>query len=181
MTEKATLAGGCFWCTEAIFRRIKGVLSVTPGYSGGTTENPTYEQVSSGESGHAEAIQIEFDPEKISFEKLLEIFFHTHDPTALNRQGADTGPQYRSAVFYHNEAQKKQTEKMIKNLNQTDVFGQKIVTEVTPFINFFPAEESQLEYYEKNRNAPYCRVVIDPKIRKLLAEYREDLKPEMVK
>ncbi|KKU64029.1 MAG: Peptide methionine sulfoxide reductase [Candidatus Amesbacteria bacterium GW2011_GWA1_47_16] len=181
MTEKATLAGGCFWCTEAIFRRIKGVLSVTPGYSGGTTENPTYEQVSSGESWHAEAIQIEFDPEKISFEKLLEIFFHTHDPTALNRQGADTGPQYRSAVFYHNEAQKKQTEKMIKNLNQTDVFGQKIVTEVTPFINFFPAEESHLEYYEKNRNAPYCRVVIDPKIRKLLAEYREDLKPEMVK
>ena len=170
-TELATLAGGCFWCTEAIFRRLKGVEQVIPGYTGGTTENPTYEDVCSGKTGHAEAIEITFDPGVISYAKLLEIFFHLHDPTTLNRQGNDVGTQYRSAIFYHDEIQKTVADKL-----KQDRAG--AVTEITPYKKFYPAEESHREYYEKNSYQPYCQVIIDPKLTKLLEEYRQDMKKE---
>lgn len=176
MIEIATLANGCFWCTEAIFERIRGVESVKSGYSGGTLDNPTYEEVSDGDSGHAEAIQIEFDNEKINFKELLEIFFKTHDPTTLNRQGNDVGTQYRSAIFYHNLDQKKIAEEVIKELEEMNYFSDPIVTEVTEFTNFFPAEDYHQKFYEKNKNYPYCRIVIDPKIKKLLNEFSEKLK-----
>lgn len=176
MIEIATLANGCFWCTEAIFERIRGVESVKSGYSGGTLDNPTYEEVSDGDSGHAEAIQIEFDNEKINFKELLEIFFKTHDPTTLNRQGNDVGTQYLSAIFYHNLDQKKIAEEVIKELEEMNYFSDPIVTEVTEFTNFFPAEDYHQKFYEKNKNYPYCRIVIDPKIKKLLNEFSENLK-----
>lgn len=167
--EKATLAGGCFWCTEAIFKRLKGVTSVMPGYSGGTKDNPTYKDVTSGKTGHAEAIQVTFDPSVISYAQLLDVFFHLHDPTTLNQQGNDVGTQYRSAIFYHNEGQKKIAEKL-KQPNFT--------TEIIPFKNFFPAEDYHRDYYAKNSYAPYCQYVIDPKITKLLRDYREHVKEE---
>lgn len=176
MIEIATLANGCFWCTEAIFERIRGVESVKSGYSGGTLDNPTYEEVSDGDSGHAEAIQIEFDNEKINFKELLEIFFKTHDPTTLNRQGNDVGTQYRSAIFYHNLDQKKIAEEVIKELEEMNYFSDPIVTEVSEFTNFFPAEDYHQKFYVKNKNYPYCRIVIDPKIKKLLNEFSENLK-----
>ena len=179
--ETATLAGGCFWCTEAIFKRLRGVGSVIPGYSGGDPpaggENPTYEQVSSGESGHAESIQIKFDPKVISFEKILEVFFKTHDPTTKNRQGDDVGSQYRSMVFYHDEKQKKTAEGLVKKLNQESYSG-KIVTQIIPYKNFFEAEDYHKEYYEKNRSAGYCRAIIDPKIQKFYKEFGELAKEE---
>lgn len=150
----ATLAGGCFWCTEAIFRRVKGVENVLPGYS-----------------DHAEAIQFTFDPKIISYRKLLEIFFHLHDPTSLNRQGYDLGPEYRSAIFYHDE-----TQKTVAEQAKSEIVG--AVTEIIPYTVFYPAEESQKEYYEKNSYQPYCQVIIDPKLHKLLALYRKDLKKE---
>lgn len=158
--EIATLAGGCFWCTEAIFRRLAGVKSVTPGYSGGTTTNPTYEQVSSGDTGHAEAIQIEFDAQEISFEQILEVFWNSHDPTTLNRQGADVGSQYRSAIFYHSEAQKQAAEKSKAIINNA-------VTEIVPFTKFYAAEDYHQNYFDKNKDAAYCRIVINPKLQKL--------------
>lgn len=167
--EMATLAGGCFWCTEAIFKRLKGVGSVIPGYAGGTVANPTYEQVSSGTTGHAESAQITFDPKIISFEKLLTIFFHLHDPTTANRQGNDVGPQYRSAIFYHDGNQKKSAEKLKKEISNA-------VTEITPFTNFYPAEDYHRDYYAKNSSQPYCQYVIDPKIQKLIKEFSSDLK-----
>jgi|SRR5581483_2059475 len=163
--ETATLAGGCFWCTEAIFKSLKGVKSVTPGYSGGVKDNPRYEDVSSGETGHAESIQIKFDPKIISFKDLLYVFFKTHDPTTMNRQGADVGPQYRSAIFYHNEKQKKTSEDLIKELQKS--YNNKIVTEISPFNKFYAAEDYHKNYYEKHKNAPYCALVIDPKLKKL--------------
>lgn len=176
--DTATLAGGCFWCTEAIFRRLKGVKSVYSGYSGGTRENPTYEQVLTGVSGHAETIQIEYDPKVIPFRTLLDIFFHTHNPTTLNRQGNDVGTQYRSAIFYHNDEQKNEALTAISNLENSEEFSDPIVTEVTEFKNFYPAEEDHKDYYERNKEKPYCTFVINPKIQKLLSKYRTAVKEE---
>jgi peptide-methionine (S)-S-oxide reductase len=176
--EIATIANGCFWCTEAIFSRVKGIKSVIPGYSGGTASNPSYEQVCTGKTGHAEAIQIKFDPRIITFEKILNIFWHTHDPTTLNRQGNDAGTQYRSAIFYHDENQKKAAEKLKNELAEEGVFKDRIVTEITPFSNFYAAENYHKDYYENNRNAPYCSYVIDPKIEKLLLKYSDEIKQE---
>lgn len=176
--EIATLANGCFWCTEAMFSRVKGIKSVIPGYSGGKTRNPSYEQVCTGITGHAETIQIEYNPKIISFEKILDIFWHTHDPTTLNRQGNDVGTQYRSAIFYHDENQKNIAEKSKKELEKEGIFKNPIVTEIIPFSNFYPAEDYHKEYYENNRNAPYCSFVIDPKIQKLLQKYSDKIKQE---
>lgn len=173
--ETVTLAGGCFWCTEAIFKRLKGVISVEPGYSGGEVENPTYEQVSSGNTGYAEAIQIKFDLSIISFEKILEVFFATHDPTTLNRQGNDVGTQYRSVIFYHDEVQKEIAEKMITNLQKSGKYQNPIVTQIEPFKNFFKAENYHKDYFENNKDAPYCQLIIDPKIKKLMEDFKEDI------
>jgi peptide-methionine (S)-S-oxide reductase len=171
--ETITLAGGCFWCTEAVFQRLRGVESVMSGYAGGQVENPTYEQVCSGRTGHAEAIQIVFDPEVISLETLLEVFFHLHDPTTLNRQGADVGTQYRSAIFYHDEKQKETAERVRNEVDASDAYHNPIVTEITPFTNFFAAEEYHRDFYDRNRANQYCQIVIDPKVSKLLRDYRE--------
>lgn len=178
--EKATLAGGCFWCTEAIFKRLKGVESVVPGYAGGTSKNPSYEQVTTGTTGHAEAVDIGFDPKILPFEKLLEIFFHLHNPTTLNRQGADEGTQYRSVIFYHDESQKHSAEKVRDEIADSGVFKDPIVTEIVPFEAFYPAEEEHLDYYDKNKNQGYCDFVITPKIHKLLKEYSNEVKEEFV-
>ncbi len=175
--ETATLAGGCFWCTEAIFQRLAGVISVLPGYAGGTKENPTYEEVCSGNTDHAEAIQITFDPAAISFETLLDVFFHLHDPTTLNHQGDDAGTQYRSAIFYHSEDQKKTAEESIKKIDAAHIYGSNIVTQVVPFTNFYPAEDYHQNYYQKNSYQPYCQYTIDPKIQKLMREYKHLTKP----
>ncbi len=175
--ETATMAGGCFWCTEAIFTRLKGVETVTPGYTGGTKLHPTYQEVCSGDTGHAEAIQITFDPAVISYETLLEVFFHLHDPTTRNQQGNDIGTQYRSAIFYHSEDQRKTAQFVKQRLEASGVY-KKIVTEITPFTAFYPAENTHRDYYTKNSYAPYCQYVIDPKITKLLTQYNENIKPE---
>lgn len=167
--ETATLAGGCFWCTEAIFKRLKGVLEVVAGYAGGQEENPNYEKVSSGTTDHAETIQIKFDPKVISFEVLLEIFFKLHDSTTLNRQGNDVGTQYRSVIFYHNEAQKKEALDKIKKIPGA-------VTKLEPFSKFYPAEEEHRDFYEKNKSPMYCRIVIDPKIQKLYRDFKQQVK-----
>ncbi len=164
-----TLAGGCFWCTEAIFKQLKGVNSVTPGYSGGNIENPSYEAVSSGSTNHAESVQIDFDPEIISFEDLLHVFFKLHDPTTLNRQGADVGTQYRSVIFFHDKFQEKSAHEIISSVQNE--YKNPIVTEVTEFKNFYPADPSHKDYYFKHRNSPYCMLVIDPKINKLKKEF----------
>ncbi len=174
--EIATLAGGCFWCTEAVFQRLKGVEKVESGYSGGDVENPTYEQVCSGNTGHAEAIQIAFDPSVISFEKLLEVFWHLHDPTTLNRQGADEGTQYRSAIFYHDEAQKEIAEKSLKDAESSGMYKDKFVTEIVPFKNFYKAESYHKDYYNRNNTQGYCTYVIDPKITKLYKEFPQEVK-----
>ena len=160
-TEIATLANGCFWCSEAIFKRLKGVKSVLPGYSGGIVKNPSYEQVCTGRTGHAESIQIEFDPKVIPFKKILEIFWSTHDPTTLNRRGNDVGTQYRSAIFYQNEIQKEVVEKLKEELEAERVYK---VTEISPFNSFYIAEYYHKNYYEEHRHAPFCSYVIDPKI-----------------
>ncbi len=177
-TEIATLAGGCFWCTEAIFKRLKGVKSVVPGYSGGDIENPTYEQVCSGGTGHAEAIQIEFDPSKIPFEKILDIFWHTHNPTTLNQQGNDIGTQYRSSIFYHDKSQQEIAEKSKAELGKSRLYKDPIVTEIVPFSKFYIAEDYHKDYFDSNREKSYCNFVIDPKIHKLLKEYGQDVKDE---
>lgn len=176
--ERATLAGGCFWCTEAIFKRLMGVVSVVPGYSGGSKPNPTYEEVCTGNTGHAEAIQIKFDPKVISFEQLLEVFLKLHDPTTLNRQGNDMGSQYRSAIFFHNAGQKEIAQKMIKRLEKSGAFNSQIVTQIEPFRSFFEAENYHRNYYDKNRMAGYCQVVIDPKIHKLYKDFKDTIKEE---
>ena len=178
---KTTFANGCFWCTEAVFTRIKGVKSVISGYSGGALENPSYDQVCTGTTGHAEAAQIEFDSEIISFKKLLDVFWDTHDPTTLNRQGNDVGTQYRSAIFYHNEEQKQIAEKSKKELEENHVYDDPIVTEIVPLTNFYPAEDYHKRYYDQNNNAPYCRYVINPKVEKLSKNYTDKLKPEYVR
>ena len=176
--ETVILANGCFWCTEAIFKRLKGVKSVLPGYSGGTVKNPSYDQVCTGTTGHTESTQIEFDPRIISFEKLLDIFWHTHNPTTLNRQGNDVGTQYRSAIFYHDEKQKEIAERTKKELEREGVYKDSIVTEITPFKNFYFAEDYHKNYYEQHQDAPYCSFVIDPKIHKLLQQYGNEIKEE---
>ena len=173
--EIATLGNGCFWCTEAIYKRIKGIESVLPGYSGGSVEKPSYEQVCRGNTGYAESIQIKFDPNIISFEKILDIFWHTHDPTTLNRQGNDIGTQYRSAIFYHNEKQKEIAEKSRNNLEKEKYYKDSIVTEITPFKNFYAAEQYHKNYYDDHQDEPYCNYVINPKIQKLLKLYDKDL------
>jgi len=176
--ETATLAGGCFWCTEAVFKRLKGVISVMPGYTGGEVANPTYEQVSSGRSGHAEAIQILFDPSVISYEKLLEVFWAVHDPTTRDQQGNDVGPQYRSAIFYHSEEQHEAAIQSIEALDASGHYPDPVVTEVVRFTKFYEAEQYHRDYYDSNRSNSYCRVVIDPKIRKLFAEFKANLKDD---
>lgn len=174
--ETATLGAGCFWCVEAVFQDLKGVHSVVSGYAGGTVVNPTYQQVCTGNTGHAEVIQITFDPEVISFADLLYVFWRTHDPTTLNRQGPDVGTQYRSAIFYHNEDQKAVAEKSKQETDASGLWPNPIVTEVTPLDSFYPAEEYHQDYYRQNRNQPYCRMVIDPKVRKFRKEFQHKLK-----
>jgi len=174
--EVATFGGGCFWCTEAIFLELDGVKKVESGYIGGKTPNPTYEEVSTGTTGHAEATQITFDPSKISFGELLEIFFATHDPTTLNRQGADVGTQYRSEVFYHSDEQKKIAEDYIKLLDSQNTFGKSVVTKVSPATKFYVAEDYHQNYYARNKEKSYCSYVITPKIEKVRKQYSEKLK-----
>lgn len=174
--DTVTLGAGCFWCVEAVFQRVNGVISVTSGYSGGTVENPTYNQISTGTTGHAEVLQISYNPQVISFTDLLEIFFSTHDPTTLNRQGADAGTQYRSAIFYHDESQKQIAESAITELEKEKVFEKPIVTEVTRFTKFYTAEDYHQNYYNENSNQPYCRMVIRPKLDKLEKVFKERLK-----
>jgi len=173
-TELATLAGGCFWCTEAVFQRLPGVKSVASGYAGGQTENPTYDQVCTGTTGHAEVIQIEFDPTKISYPSLLETFWEVHDPTTLNRQGADTGTQYRSAIFYHNDTQKQAAERSKAAAARS--FARPIVTEIVPLKKFYKAEGYHQDYFRNNANAGYCRMVIKPKLDKLDQKHKADAK-----
>ncbi len=174
MINRAYFAGGCFWCTEVILKSLKGVVSVLPGYSGGEKENPTYEEVSTGETGYAETVKIEFDSQIISFEDLLTVFFATHDPTTLNRQGNDVGTQYRSEIFYVDESQKQEAEGFINKLN-LELDG-KVVTRVSEFRNFYEAEDYHKNYYEQHKDAPYCQLVIAPKIEKLQSRFKELLK-----
>ena len=178
MQEVATVAGGCFWCMETIFKRLQGVESVVSGYTGGTVAHPTYEQVSLGKTGHAEAVQITFDPAVISYQKLVDVFWHLHDPTTPNQQGADIGPQYRSIIFYHDDKQRRIAEESKKRIEQSGMYKNQIATEIVPYTTFYPAEEYHQNFYEQHASASYCRIVIDPKLRKLMKEFREDLKPE---
>ncbi|TPD67094.1 peptide-methionine (S)-S-oxide reductase MsrA [Flavobacterium microcysteis] len=174
--EIATFGGGCFWCTEAIFLELDGVKKVESGYTGGKTVNPTYEEVSTGTTGHAEATQITFDPNKISFGELLEIFFATHDPTTLNRQGADIGTQYRSEIFYHNDEQKRLAEEYIKLLDAENTFGKPVVTKVSPAGKFYVAENYHQNYYARNKEKSYCSYVITPKVEKVRKQFAGKLK-----
>jgi peptide-methionine (S)-S-oxide reductase len=174
--EKATLGAGCFWCIEAIYQDVKGVHKVESGYAGGHVADPTYRQVCTGTTGHAEVAQITFDPDVISFEDILTIFWRTHDPTTLNRQGADVGPQYRSAIFYHNEEQKRIAEKSLAETDTSGLWPNLIVTEIAPLDTFYVAEDYHQNYYNDNANQPYCRVVIDPKVRKFRKEFTDRLK-----
>ena len=171
----ATFGGGCFWCTEAIFRRLQGVASVVSGYSGGEAASPTYEQVCSGKSGHAEVIQVEFDPETIAYRDLLEVFWHTHDPTTPNRQGADVGTQYRSVIFYHDEAQRETAEQLKGELTASGEFSAEIVTEIVPFEQFHAAEDYHQDYFAINPRQPYCAAVISPKVAKFLKRYGDQV------
>jgi peptide-methionine (S)-S-oxide reductase len=172
----AVFGGGCFWCTEAIFSELKGVVSVMPGYAGGTVEYPTYEQVYTGTTGHAEATKIEYDPALVKFGDLLTVFFATHDPTTLNRQGNDVGTQYRSAVFYTSEEQKREASQFIKDLEDSDPGGRPVVTEVVPLKEFYEAEDYHRDYFKKNPGAPYCQLIIEPKVRKLQTKFANLLK-----
>ena len=174
--EVATFAGGCFWCTEAVFLEIKGVEKVVSGYIGGKTKNPTYKDICTGETGHAEAIQITFNPNEVAYEDLLEVFFGTHDPTTLNRQGADVGTQYRSAIFYHSEAQKTKAENYIQLLEKEKLYDKKIVTKVSSASVFYNAEEYHQNYYNQNSSQGYCQMVIAPKLEKLRKYYKSKLK-----
>ena len=175
-TDTATFGAGCFWCVEAIFQRIEGVQSVTSGYSGGSVDNPSYQQVCTGTTGHAEVCQIVYDPKVISFVDLLQVFWKVHDPTTLNRQGADAGTQYRSAVFYHNDEQKLLALKYRAELNDAHAFDNSIVTEVTPYKNFFKAEDYHLNYYNNNKSQPYCSIVIAPKLEKFEKVFKNKIK-----
>ena len=174
--QVATFGGGCFWCIEAVFSELKGVEKVESGYSGGTTVYPTYEQVSTGTTGHAEVVQINFDPKIISFKEILEIFFRMHDPTTLNRQGPDVGTQYRSVIFYHNYEQKTIAEQVIKEITEAKIWDAPIVTKIEPFKAFYKAEDYHKDYFKKHPEQPYCKLVIAPKIAKLREHYRKKLK-----
>jgi len=175
--DTATFGTGCFWCTEAIFEELKGVLKVTSGYSNGHVDNPTYKEVCDGETGHAECVQVLYEPDKISYDELLEVFFQVHDPTSLNRQGADVGTQYRSAIFYHNEEQRKKAEYYKTELDKSGAFRSPIVTEIEPIKKFYPAEDYHQEYYQNNKNSnPYCAVVIRPKLDKFRKVFADKLK-----
>ncbi|QMU30993.1 peptide-methionine (S)-S-oxide reductase MsrA [Adhaeribacter radiodurans] len=174
--EIATFAGGCFWCTEAVFERLRGVDRVISGYTGGPEKNPTYEQVGSGETGHAESVQIYFDPKQVTYPELLEVFFATHDPTTLNRQGPDVGKQYRSAIFYHNEEQKQQAAAYLKELEAKKAFPNRIVTQLQPYKIFYPAEDYHQDYYEHNPNNPYVQSVTAPKVHKFEKQFKAKLK-----
>ncbi|NII85649.1 peptide-methionine (S)-S-oxide reductase MsrA [Pedobacter riviphilus] len=175
-TEKATFGMGCFWCTEAIFQRLKGVVSVKSGYEGGTLSNPTYEEVCTGATGHAEVLEITYNPMVISYDDLLEVFWKSHDPTTLNRQGADSGTQYRSVVFYHTAEQKALAEKYKAELNKTNAYGKKVVTAIEAAKPFYIAENYHQNYFNKNGSEPYCRLVIQPKIEKLEKIFKAKLK-----
>ena len=177
-SEVATLAGGCFWCLEAVYNQLQGVLKVESGYAGGHIPNPTYQQVCTGGTGHAEVVQITFDPEAITFRDLLEVFFTIHDPTTLNRQGADVGTQYRSAIFYHTPEQKETADAIIAEMNAEQVWDAPIVTEVVPVKEFYKAEDYHQEYYQNNSSQPYCQVVIAPKVAKFRQKYFEKLRRE---
>jgi peptide-methionine (S)-S-oxide reductase len=176
VTDTATLAAGCFWCVEAIYQRLEGVTSVVSGYTGGSVKDPTYQEVCSGETGHAEACQIIYNPKKISFEDLLEVFWTSHDPTSLNRQGADVGTQYRSAIFYHDDRQKLIAEQYKKKLNDEKIFDDPIVTEIVPSTVFYPAERYHQNYFNQNDDQPYCSMVIRPKVEKIEKIFKAKLK-----
>jgi peptide-methionine (S)-S-oxide reductase len=173
--ELATLGAGCFWCVEAVFQELKGVERVVSGYAGGTTANPTYEQICTGTTGHAEVIQISFDPKVINFADLLYVFWRTHDPTTLNRQGPDSGTQYRSAIFYHSEAQRVTAEMSKQETAAANLWPNPIVTEITPLSTFYPAEGYHQDFYRQNPYQPYCRMIIDPKIKKFRQEFQQKL------
>lgn len=175
--EVATLGGGCFWCLEAVYEQLQGIERVESGYSGGTVRNPSYRQVTTGTTGHAEVVQLTFDPRLTTFREILEVFFTIHDPTTLNRQGADVGPQYRSAIFYHDEDQKAVAEDIIREMEAAGMWNDPVVTEVTPFSAFYKAEDYHQEYYRRNRGQPYCQVVIAPKVAKFRQKYLAKLKP----
>jgi len=174
--EIATFGSGCFWCTEAVFQRIKGVEKVTSGYAGGHVKNPTYRQVCGGQTGHAEELQVEYDPAQISYPELLEIFWKTHDPTTPDRQGNDVGPQYRSVIFYHNEEQKRLAEEYKQKLDAAGIWEDPIVTEIAPFSNFYPAEDYHQNYYNENPRESYCSFIIRPKVEKLEKVFKDKLK-----
>ena len=174
--ETATLAGGCFWCLEAVFHELNGVEQVISGYSGGAVDSPSYSEVSTGTTGHAEVVQILFDPEKISYEDILKVFFTIHDPTTLNRQGADVGTQYRSAIYYQSDSQKNIAENVIRELERTNVWENPIVTEVAPLQIFYPAEDYHQDYYKQNSDKQYCRIMIEPKVAKLRKYFMDKLK-----
>lgn len=171
--KTATFGGGCFWCVEAIFQKVDGVLSVVSGYSGGHVENPTYKEVTGGRTGHAEVVQVTYDPQKVTFDELLEIFWKTHDPTTPNRQGNDVGPQYRSVVFYHDDEQKLLAEKYKKELDEASIYSNSIVTEIVPFTKFYKAEEYHQNYFNQNSNQPYCAYVIQPKVEKFKKVFKD--------
>lgn len=175
-TAVATLGGGCFWCLEPIFDSLRGVISVTPGYAGGNVDNPTYEQVCSGRTGHAEVAQIVFDPAQISFSDLLHVFFVTHDPTTLNRQGADVGEQYRSVILPHDDEQRQIAEQVIREVSEQKLYDHPIVTTIEPFTAFYPAEDYHRQYFLNHPNAPYCAMIIAPKVAKFRKKYAEQLK-----
>ncbi|RYY57002.1 MAG: peptide-methionine (S)-S-oxide reductase [Chitinophagaceae bacterium] len=176
-TMTATFANGCFWCTEAIFEELDGVISATSGYTDGSTPNPTYKEVCSGQTGHAEALEIVYDPKKISFDELLEVFWETHDPTTLNRQGADVGTQYRSGIYYHNTEQKEKAERYKAELDKSGAFSNPIVTEIKPYSKFYAAEDYHQQYFELNENEnPYCKIVIRPKLDKFRKVFKDKLK-----
>jgi len=175
-TDTATFGTGCFWCTEAIFQQLDGVIKSTSGYSGGHVANPSYKEVCTGTTGHAEVIQVVYDPAKVSYDELLEVFWQTHDPTTLNRQGNDVGPQYRSVVFYHNAEQKEKAEKYKGELNKSGAFDNPVVTEISPFTNFYAAENYHQDYYNQNGSEPYCNFVIRPKVEKFQKVFKSKLK-----
>ncbi len=175
--DTATFGTGCFWCTEALFEELKGVLKVTSGYSNGHVKNPTYKQVTTGETGHAECVQVQYESDKISFDELVEVFFQVHDPTSLNKQGADEGTHYRSAIFYHNDQQKEKAEFYKEELTKSGAYNKSIVTEIAPASTFYPAEDYHQEYYQSNKNSnPYCAVVIRPKLEKFQKVFAHKLK-----
>ena len=174
--ESATLGGGCFWCLEAVYEQVEGVSSIESGYSGGARANPSYEQVCSGATGHAEVVQVRFDPAVTTYREILQIFFTIHDPTTLNRQGNDAGTQYRSVIFHHSDEQKSTAQEMIEEIERAAVFPSPVVTEVVPLEHFYPAEKHHQEYYRRNQSQPYCRIVIDPKVSKFRKQYFDKLK-----